>query len=335
MSAVDSPPLLEVRDLSVHYELPGGFLEPTRRVFALEKTSFSLAAGETLAIVGESGCGKSTLGKAILGLVEPTTGGAFLEGVPFSGVGVKPPRALRRKMQMVFQDPYSSLNPRRTIGQSVADPLRVGGLSDRSAVNSRVLEALGQVGFGREMLQRYPHELSGGQRQRVAIARAIVTRPRVIICDEPISSLDISIQAQVVNLLEKLQRELGIAYLFITHDLRLVPHIARRVLVMYLGEVVEMAEAIALDREKLHPYTQALFSAIPQLNAVPHGLQHRALLEGEVPSPMNPPGGCRLHARCPQRQPLCEVQAPELRVVGERGVRCHFAPMQPSQKGKP
>jgi len=333
MSIADSPALLEVRDLSVQYELHGGFLEPTRRVFALEKASFSLAAGETLAVVGESGCGKSTLGKAILGLVEPTTGGAFLEGVPFSGAGIKPPRALRRKIQMVFQDPYSSLNPRRTIGQSVADPLWVDGLRDRSAVESHVLEALGQVGFGREMVKRYPHELSGGQRQRVAIARAIVTRPRVIICDEPISSLDISIQAQVINLLEKLQRELGIAYLFITHDLRLVPHIARRVMVMYLGEVVEMADAIALEKEKLHPYTQALFSAIPRLNAVPHGLQDRALLEGEVPSPMNPPGGCRLHSRCPQRQPQCDLQAPELRVVGERRVRCHFAVMQSNQEG--
>ena len=333
MSSTSSPALLEVRDLSVQYALHGGFLEPMRRVFALEKTSFSLAQGETLAVVGESGCGKSTLGKAILGLVEPTTGGTFLDGVPFSGVGLQPPRALRRKIQMVFQDPYSSLNPRRTVGQTVADPLRVGGLHDRREVQARILEALGQVGFGREFLQRYPHELSGGQRQRVAIARAIVTRPSVIICDEPISSLDISIQAQVIKLLERLQGELGIAYVFITHDLRLVPHIARRVMVMYLGEVVEMADAQSLDREKMHPYTQALFSAIPQLNSPPHGLTHRALLEGEIPSPMNPPGGCRLHTRCPQRQPQCESLAPELRAIGGHQVRCHVAGQLTTQKG--
>jgi oligopeptide transport system ATP-binding protein len=320
-----TPALLQVRELGMHYRMSRGWLQHKGTVHALEAVSFDLAAGETLAVVGESGCGKSTLAKCILGLVEPTSGEVRLEGDRFSGKGTVPPRALRHKMQVVFQDPYASLNPRRTVYQTVADPLRLAGAHSSDSLRSRVAEALQQVGLGPDFMERHPHELSGGQRQRVAIARAIITRPRVVICDEPISSLDISIQAQVINLLKRLQRELGMAYLFITHDLRLVPHIADQVLVMYLGEVVEMAPASGLTERRLHPYSQALFSAVPRLNPGYGGATQRIILEGEVPSPMNPPSGCRFHTRCPQAQARCREEAPALRPVDQRSVRCHFA----------
>jgi oligopeptide/dipeptide ABC transporter ATP-binding protein len=228
-------------------------------------------------------------------------------------------------MQIVFQDPYASLNPRRTIFQSVADPLRVGGVADAVQRRERVAATLEQVGLGADFMERHPHELSGGQRQRVAIARAIAMRPKLVVCDEPVSSLDVSIQAQVINLLKKLQRELGMAYLFITHDLKLVTHIANRVLVMYLGEVVESAPAHLLEERRVHPYSQALFSAAPVADPAVAAARRRVVLKGEVPSPMNPPPGCRFHTRCPYRQPRCSEEAPALRPVEGRLVRCHFA----------
>ena len=322
-SAIQQP-LLQVRDLGMRYPMGSGWFGKREFVHALENVSFDLDVGETLAVVGESGCGKSTLGKCILRLVEPTSGEVLLTGEPFSGKGVRPTRELRQKMQVIFQDPYASLNPRRTIFQSVADPLREGGITSRIELRTRVEETLRQVGLSPDFMDRHPHELSGGQRQRVAIARAIVMRPRLVICDEPISSLDISIQAQVINLLRRLQAELGIAYLFITHDLRLVPHIANRVLVMYLGQVVEYGPAKLIAQHRLHPYSQALFSAAPHANL--HGQSAaRIVLEGEVPSPMNPPNGCRFHTRCPMRQQRCSEEVPELRQVADRWVRCHFA----------
>ena len=321
----DPASLLQVRELGMHYPVSRGWLQGKATVHALENVSFDLAAGKTLAVVGESGCGKSTLAKCLLGLVAPTAGEVLLEGERFSGKGMVPPRALRHKMQVVFQDPYASLNPRRTVYQTVADPLRMAGAHSRDSLRSRVAETLQQVGLGPDFMERHPHELSGGQRQRVAIARAIIIRPRLVICDEPISSLDISIQAQVINLLQRLQRELGMAYLFITHDLRLVPHIADQVLVMYLGEVVEMAPAKDLSERRLHPYSQALFSAVPRVNPDHGGTVQRTILQGEVPSPMNPPSGCRFHTRCPQAQARCREEAPVLRPVDQRWVRCHFA----------
>ncbi len=319
-----TPPLLRVEGLGMHYPLGGGWLSARRVVHALDAVTLRLDAGETLAVVGESGCGKSTLGKCILRLVEPTSGQVYLDGELFSGPGVTAPRHLRQKMQVVFQDPYASLNPRRTILQTVADPLRQAGIGARDELRRRVRETLAQVGLGADIMDRHPHELSGGQRQRVAIARAIVLRPKLVVCDEPISSLDISIQAQVINLLRRLQRELDIAYLFITHDLRLVPRIADRVVVMYLGQVVEQGPAALIEQRRLHPYSQALFAAAPQ--ADPDAARApRIVLEGEVPSPMNPPQGCRFHTRCPVRQPLCSQEAPQLREIAGRWVRCHFA----------
>ncbi|MSP95884.1 MAG: ATP-binding cassette domain-containing protein [Betaproteobacteria bacterium] len=309
----------------MHYPAGGGWLQPRRYVHALDGVSFELGAGETVAVVGESGCGKSTLGRCIVRLVEPTAGEVMLEGQALSGLDAGALRTVRQKMQIVFQDPYASLNPRRTIFQSVADPLRVGGVADAVQRRERVAATLDQVGLGAEFMQRHPHELSGGQRQRVAIARAIAMRPKLVVCDEPVSSLDVSIQAQVINLLKKLQRELGMAYLFITHDLKLVPHIANRVLVMYLGEVVESAPAHLLEERRLHPYSQALFSAAPVADPALAAARRRIVLKGEVPSPMNPPPGCRFHTRCAYRQPRCSAEAPALRPVLGRLVRCHFA----------
>ena len=331
--SITPTPLLQVKDLALYYQLTHEWFEPAKTVHALEKITFDLHAGQTLAVVGESGCGKSTLGKAILGLINPTEGEVFIDGELFSGKGVSPTQAMRKKVQMVFQDPYSSLNPRRTIFQTVADPLRTEPALTGSLLRARVIETLGLVGFGQDFLERHPHELSGGQRQRVAIARALVMRPKLIVCDEPVSSLDISIQAQVINLLERLQRELGVAYLFITHDLRLVPHIADRVLVMYMGQVVEATQAKALERERLHPYSKALFSAIPRMSLRSEASPKRVVLQGEVPSPLAPPEGCRFHTRCPQRELRCEQEPPALRQIDERLIRCHFVEATQTNKG--
>jgi oligopeptide transport system ATP-binding protein len=318
-------PLLKVSNLTKHFPIGSRWFGARRAVHALDDVSFELGKGETVAVVGESGCGKTTLGKCVLRLVEPSAGSVHLDGEAVTGLDDARLRAVRRRMQIVFQDPYASLNPRRTIGSAIDDPLRLSGMADAKARRTRTAQLLEQVGLGAESMERNPHELSGGQRQRVAIARAIAMQPQLVVCDEPVSSLDVSIQAQVINLLRRLQRELGIAYLFITHDLSLVPRIANRVIVMYLGQVVETAPARGMATRRLHPYSQALFSAAPVPDPAGAAARRRIVLEGDVPSPVDPPGGCRFHTRCPYRQQRCESEAPALRAVGEHLVRCHFA----------
>jgi oligopeptide/dipeptide ABC transporter ATP-binding protein len=306
-SAFMKKELLEVKGLVKHFG-------PVR---AVDGISFEVAAGETLALVGESGCGKSTVGRLALRLLEPTAGKVWFEGEDLSTLGNEALRARRRSMQIIFQDPYGSLNPRMTVGQMLQEPLLLHGLH-MNRTEQRVKELLALVGLAPEHAQRYAHEFSGGQRQRIGIARAIAVEPKLIVCDEPVSALDVSIQAQVINLLRDLQRRLGLAYIFIAHDLAVVRHIATRVAVMYLGRIAEIAGKTELFERPRHPYTQALLSAIP----VPEpGLSRkRILLEGDVPSPVNPPSGCRFRTRCPHAQARCASEEPGL----EDGVACHF-----------
>ena len=317
-------PLLEVKRLTKHYPVPGNWFGPRRLVHALDDVSFALAAGETLAVVGESGCGKSTLARALMRLTEPTVGSVLLEGTEIAKGDAYRMRSVRQKMQIVFQDPYASLNPRRTLFQLLAEPLRLHDVCPRVERRARATELLAAVGIGAEFLDRHPHALSGGQRQRVAIARALAMHPKIIICDEPVSGLDVSVQAQVINLLRRLQRSAGVAYIFISHDLRLVLRIAHRVAVMYLGEIVELADATAISERMLHPYSQALFSATPVADPAA-ARSRRIVLAGELPSPIDLPTGCRFQTRCPHRRDLCGERVPELRVVEDRLVRCHFA----------
>jgi len=317
--------VLEARDLVKHFPVKEGLFAPTRVVHALDGINLTLARGETLAIVGESGCGKSTLAKCLMRLEEPTGGRIVVLGEDVTHAGKRALRGLRRHLQIVFQDPYASLNPRWSIGAIVADPIRLHESLDRRARRDKVIELLRTVGLGPEFVERHPHELSGGQRQRVAIARALAVGPSIIICDEPVSALDVSIQAQVINLLKRLQRDLGIAYVFISHDLALVQHISDRIAVMYLGEIVEIADTRALRQRRLHPYTQALFSAAPVADPKLAGSKNRIILAGEVPSPLDPPAGCRFHTRCPYAEARCRAGAPPLRAAEDRLVRCHFA----------
>ena len=324
MSAIATP-VLEAVDLVKHYPVRGGWFAAPRHVHALDGVSISLAQGETLAVVGESGCGKSTLARCLMRLEEPTGGRVVLGGDDITHVARARLRPLRRKMQIVFQDPYASLNPRWSIGSIVGDPIRLHEPLGRAERRVRVAKLLETVGLGPEFMDRYPHELSGGQRQRVAIARAIAVNPAIVICDEPVSSLDVSIQAQVINLLKRLQRSLGMAYLFISHNLALVGHISDRVAVMYLGQVVELADARSLRTRRLHPYSQALFSAAPVADPDAAARKARIILTGDVPSPVDPPTGCRFRTRCAYRQERCAAEAPALREVEGRWVRCHFA----------
>ncbi len=319
--------LLEVQNLKVHFPVKHGVFSRVRaHVKAVDDVSFSLASAETLGLVGESGCGKTTLGRAIVRLVEPTAGSVLFEGEDIANMSGGELRARRRRLQMIFQDPYGSLNPRMTVEDIVGEALDIHGLAEnKSARAKRVAELLKAVGLDAAYAQRYPHEFSGGQRQRIGIARALAVEPKLIVCDEPVSALDVSVQAQIINLLQDLQQERGIAYLFIAHDLAVVEHISHRVMVMYLGKVVELAEAKTLLRAPKHPYTQALISAVPEVD--PDTKRKRIVLRGDVPSPIHPPGGCHFHPRCPiAERPLCATQPPQLREVTPRHwASCHFA----------
>jgi peptide/nickel transport system ATP-binding protein len=320
--------LVSVENLTKHYPQRGGLFAPVRTVKAVDGVSIAIDAGETLGLVGESGCGKSTLGRAILRLHEPTSGRVTIDGTDVTALPAGPLRAFRRRAQIIFQDPYASLNPRMTIGQTLAEPLEVHGLH-RDRRQARVAELLERVGLRAEMAARYPHEFSGGQRQRIGIARALAVEPKFIVADEPLSALDVSIQAQIVNLLVDLQAEQQLTYLFISHDLKIVEHLCDRVAVMYLGRIVELATAERLYGRPLHPYTQALLSAVPVPD--PARKRQRILLEGDVPSPTSPPSGCAFHPRCPlyakKGQPeICRTQSPSLEDRGAgHPAACHFA----------
>jgi oligopeptide transport system ATP-binding protein len=319
--------LLEVNNLKVHFPVKQGAFRSARgQVKAVDGVSFSLAPGETLGLVGESGCGKTTLGRAIVRLIEPTEGSIQFEGEDIARMNGRVLRARRRKFQMIFQDPFGSLNPRMTVEDIIAEALDLHGLAEnQTARRTRVSDLLKAVGLDSAYAQRYPHEFSGGQRQRIGIARALAVEPKLIVCDEPVSALDVSVQAQIINLLQDLQQKLGIAYLFIAHDLAVVEHISRRVMVMYLGKVVELADAKKIIRAPKHPYTQALISAVPEVD--PDTKRQRIMLPGDVPSPIDPPSGCAFHPRCPiAERPLCETQGPWLReAVPNHCVSCHLA----------
>ncbi len=318
--------LLEVKNLKVHFPVKRGMFRAAREfVKAVDGVSFNIAPGETLGLVGESGCGKTTLGRAIVRLVEPTSGSVSLEGTDITDLDGAALRAQRRKLQMIFQDPYGSLNPRMTVEDIVGEALDIHGLAEtQSARQKRIAELLKAVGLDATYAQRYPHEFSGGQRQRIGIARALAVEPKLIVCDEPVSALDVSVQAQIINLLQDLQQQRGIAYLFIAHDLAVVEYISRRVMVMYLGKVVELAEAKSIIREPKHPYTQALISAVPVVD--PDSKRQRIVLPGDVPSPIHPPPGCPFHPRCPIAEEKCRVEIPALREISPgHFAACHLA----------
>lgn len=319
-------PLLEIKNLTKHFITNRSFTgKPLEVVQAVNNVTFSVYPGETLGLVGETGCGKSTVGRTIVGLYPPTSGEVLLQGENIHQT-LKSSRALeiRRKIQMIFQDPYASLNPRMTVGDIIREPMEVHRLGDPKIQQERVFELLRQVGLNPEHASRFPHEFSGGQRQRIGIARALAVEPEFILCDEPISALDVSIQAQVVNLLKELQDSLKLTYIFIAHDLSMVKYISRRIAVMYLGSLVEIATSAELGKHPLHPYTQALLSAIPIPDPQVERTRRRILLEGEVPSPLHPPSGCRFRTRCSIVVDECAERVPELREISpDHWVACH------------
>ncbi|MDQ2810180.1 MAG: ABC transporter ATP-binding protein [Chloroflexota bacterium] len=321
--------LLQVQNVKKYFPVRGGVLQRVvGQVKAVDDVSFYVRTGETLGLVGESGCGKTTVGRTILRLLPPSGGTVLFQGSDFFNLNAVDLKKARRDIQIIFQDPYSSLDPRVPIGESVGEGLRIHGVSDEDR-NERVRDVLERVGLHAEHARRYPHEFSGGQRQRIGIARALALRPKFIVCDEPVSALDVSVQSQVLNLLQDLQREFGLTYLFIAHNLSVVEHASDRVGVMYLGKMAELATREALFANPQHPYTQALLSAIPMPD--PRNRRQRIVLKGDVPSPLNPPTGCRFHTRCWLAQDICKQQVPEWRNVAEAGahehwVACHFAP---------
>jgi oligopeptide transport system ATP-binding protein len=321
-----SEPLLKVRDLVKQFPIKGGLFNRTvDKVHAVDGVSFDLAAGETLGVVGESGCGKSTTGRCILRLIEPTSGEVWFEGKNVTQAGEDELRALARDMQIIFQDPYASLNPRMTVSAIVGEALTIHKLAKTpQEYDERIVQLLETVGLSPDHMRRYPHEFSGGQRQRIGIARALAVSPKLIVCDEAVSALDVSIQAQVINLLEDLRTEFSLTYIFIAHDLSVVEHISHRVAVMYLGRIVEIAPAKVLYTNPLHPYTEALLSAVPIPD--PKVKRKRIMLQGDVPSPIHPPSGCHFHTRCPIAQkPLCNTEAPALKQTGAgHWVACHL-----------
>ncbi len=319
-------PLLRVNNLVKNFSVRGGILSrEIDKVHAVDGVSFELNAGETLGLVGESGCGKSTTGRCILRLIEPTSGEVWFEGRNTVELNRRDLRALARDMQIIFQDPYASLNPRMTVGAIIGEALTIHKLArTRQEYEDRIVELLETVGLSAAHMRRYPHEFSGGQRQRIGIARALAVSPKLIVCDEPVSALDVSIQAQVVNLLQDLQEKFSLTYIFIAHDLSVVQHISTRVAVMYLGRIVEIAPADELYDNPLHPYTEALLSAVPIPD--PTVKRQRIMLKGDVPSPIRPPTGCHFHTRCPIRElPLCSTEKPELKQTSQgHWVRCHL-----------
>ena len=319
-------PLLEVDHLVKHFPIKSGILvnRQVGAVRAVDDVSFSLAEGETLGLVGESGCGKSTLARTILQLIRPTAGSVRFRGTELTDLSRRQLRPLRREMQMIFQDPYASLNPRKRVGQIVGDPLRLHGVASGAELREQVEELLDRVGLSREHYNRFPHEFSGGQRQRIGVARALALEPKLIIADEPVSALDVSIQAQIINLLDDLQDEFGLTYLFVAHDLGVVRHVSDRIAVMYLGKIVEIGPADAVYENPIHPYTLSLLSAVPIPDPRLNRAREQLTLEGDVPTPANPPDACRFHTRCPRATDICsELEPPLVDYGGGHWAACH------------
>ena len=321
---IDPEVLLSVQNLTKYFPITGGLFSRTvGHVKAVDGVSFDVKRGETLGLVGESGCGKTTTGRAVLRLIEPTSGNVYFEGKDIVKASKSELRNLRREMQIVFQDPFGSLNPRMSVGEIIEEPLAIHKIGNNQERQKRVRELLEVVGLAAYHIRRYPHEFSGGQRQRIGIARALALNPKLVVADEPVSALDVSIQSQILNLMEDLQREFGLTYLFIAHGLNVIRHISDRVGVMYLGVMMEIAESEEIYKHPLHPYTEALFSAIPIPN--PAARRERIILQGDVPSPVNPPSGCRFHTRCPIAQEQCKVERPPLKESPPgHWVACHF-----------
>ena len=328
MTSDNGNTLVELDDVRVWFPIKSGLVldRHVGDVKAVDGVSLTIERGETLGLVGESGCGKSTLGRAILRLYEPTSGRIVFDGRDITALSEADMRVVRRRMQMIFQDPYASLNPRHSVGRIVGEPLRVHGVGSGTEVGARVRQLLEVVGLPADAASRYPHEFSGGQRQRIGLARSLALNPELLVCDEPVSALDVSIQAQIINLMEELQRDLGLTYLFIAHDLAVVRHISTRIAVMYLGKIVEVASADDLYDNPLHPYTITLLSAIPIPDPEVERSRRPIRVEGDLPSPSDPPPGCRFHTRCPFVQPTrCSDEEPELRKLEGHLVSCHFA----------